>query len=124
MIPSRGYSYQLVSRDSCELVLRTLKTFHYTSFAVIASDHIFSDPPYDWTHLDCNFCLAPPGFLDVLVVDLVEELVAEHVEELVVTLTNNFLQHAVHSYDAPQQWIVLLKDFLVNEVAVTIFSNF
>ena len=59
-----------------------------------------------------------------LVVELVEELVAEHVEELVVTLTNNFLQHAVHSYDAPQQWIVLLKDFLVNEVALTIFSNF
>ena len=59
-----------------------------------------------------------------LVVEHVEELVAEHVEELVVTLTNNYLPHAVHSYDAPQQWIVLLKDFLVNEVAVTIFSNF
>ena len=59
-----------------------------------------------------------------LVIELVEELVAEHVEELVVTLTNNFLQHAVHSYDAPQQWIVLLKDFLVNEVAVTLFFKF
>ena len=48
-----------------------------------------------------------------LVVEHVEELVAEHVEKLVVTLTYNFLPHAVHSYDVPQQWIVLLKELFV-----------
>ena len=62
--------------------------------------------------------------VEELAAEHVEELVTEHVEELVVTLTNNFLPHAVHSYDAPQQWIVLLKDFLENEVAVTIFQIF